>query len=352
MQNRRRWHLPLVDFVPIFYVFKTYKHKISVMKAVKVIGFILLGLLIIVAAAGTYVKVALPDTGAAPQIKIERTAERIKRGEYLANNVSVCMDCHSTKDKSLYGAPVVGGLGAGGEMFDQQMGLPGKFYASNITPYKLTSWTDGEIFRALTTGENKFGNAIFPLMPWDHIGQMDKEDVYSIIAYLRSIPAIKKDIPAPEINFPVNFLINTMPHKANLGKLPTENDTVNYGAYLVNAAACVDCHSKRYHGDIIPGTEFGGGMEFKQQGGIVYSANITPDTLTGIGSWSKDVFIQRFKGFEGKEKRAAKLNPGDPQIPMPWYLYAGMKPNDLAAIYAYLRTVKPINNQVIRFQKF
>jgi mono/diheme cytochrome c family protein len=322
------------------------------MKAVKVIGFILLGLLGVVAAAGTYVKVALPDTGAAPQIKIERTAERIKRGDYLANHVSACMDCHSTKDERLYGGPVVGGLGAGGEKFDQQMGLPGKFYASNITPYKLASWTDGEIFRALTTGENKFDNAIFPLMPWDHIGQMDKEDVYSIIAYLRSIPAIKKDIPASEIDFPVNFIINTMPHKANLGKLPSENDTIKYGAYLVNAAACVDCHSKRYHGDIIPGTEFGGGMEFKQQGGVVHSANITPDKLTGIGSWSKDIFIQRFKSFEGKEKQAAKLNPGDPQIPMPWYLYAGMKTNDLAAIYAYLRTVKPIKNQVVAFQKF
>ena len=105
------------------------------MKAVKVIGFILLGLLVVVAAAGTYVKVALPDTGAVPQIKIERTTERIKRGDYLANHVSVCMDCHSTKDESLYGGPVVGGFVAGGEKFDQQMGLPGKFYASNITPY-------------------------------------------------------------------------------------------------------------------------------------------------------------------------------------------------------------------------
>jgi len=74
--------------------------------------------------------------------------------------------------------------------------------------------------------------------------------------------------------------------------------------------------------------------------------------LTGIGSWSKDIFIQRFKSFEGKEKQAAKLSPGDPQIPMPWYMYAGMKANDLAAIYAYLRTVKPIKNQVIAFQKF
>ncbi len=321
------------------------------MKAAKIIGSILLGLLVVVVAAGTYVKVALPNTGAAPQIKITLTAQPVKRGAYLANNVAACMDCHSTKDERLFGSPVVGGFGAGGKKFDQQMGLPGKFYSPNITPYKLAGWTDGEIFRALTTGENKSGKAIFPLMPWEHIGQMDKEDVYSIIAYLRSIPAIKKDILTAAIDFPVNFIVNTMPHKASLSKLPVETDTIRYGAYLVNAAACVDCHSKRSHGNIISGTEFGGGMEFKQQGGVVRSANITPDRLTGIGSWSKEIFIQRFKSFEGKEKYAAKLSPGDPQIPMPWYMYAGMKASDLAAIYAYLRTVKPIKNQVITFQK-
>ncbi len=111
------------------------------MKAVKVIGFILLGLLVLVAAAGTYVKVALPDTGAAPQIKIERTAERIKRGEYLANHVSACMDCHSTKDERLYGSPVVGGFGAGGEKFDQLLLICVQFpqFKKTYRGQKLTS---------------------------------------------------------------------------------------------------------------------------------------------------------------------------------------------------------------------
>src|ERR1700712_314760 len=101
-----------------------------------------------------------------------------------------------------------------------------------------------------------------------------------------------------------------------------------------------------------PGQSLAVEWNLKQQGGVVRSASITPDKLTGIGSWRKDIFIQRFKSFEGKEKQAAKLSPGDPQIPMPWYMYAGMKANDLAAIYAYLRTIKPINHQVIAFQKF
>jgi hypothetical protein len=69
------------------------------------------------------------------------------------------------------------------------------------------------------------------------------------------------------------------------------------------------CHSKRSYGDIIPGTEFGGGMEFKQQGGIVHSANITPDKLTGIGSWSKDIFIQRFKALKVRKSKRLNLAP-------------------------------------------
>lgn len=47
--------------------------------------------------------------------------------------------------------------GAGGEIFDQNMGFPGKFISPNITPYALREWTDGEIFRAITSGVNKDG---------------------------------------------------------------------------------------------------------------------------------------------------------------------------------------------------
>lgn len=321
------------------------------MKALKIIGYILSGLITVILMAGTYVKVALPDTGKAPDIRIERTAKRLKRGEYLANHVSACMDCHSTRNWNLYAGPMVGGFGAGGEKFDQQMGFPGKFFAPNITPYKLAGWSDGEIYRAITTGENKYGKAIFPLMPWQHTGQMDREDIYSIIAYLRSIPAVKKDVSASEPDFPVNFIMNTIPQKAEPGKLPPENDTLKYGAYLVNAAGCVDCHSKADHGSKIPGTEFGGGMEFKQPAGIVHSPNITADQLTGIGLWSRSAFIARFKAYDGKAGEAPELRRGELNTPMPWYMYAGMKATDLAAIYAYLRTVKPISNKVIKFQK-
>lgn len=322
------------------------------MKALKVIGIILLVLLAAVLGTGSYVKVALPNTGPAPQIKIERTAQRIQRGEYLAKNVSVCMDCHSTRNWGEYAGPMIPTtLGNGGEKFDQQMGFPGVFYAPNITPYALKTWSDGEVFRAITTGVTKEGKALFPLMPWGHVGKMDREDVYSIIAYMRTIPEIRKDVPESKPDFPVNFIINTMPHAASFTTIPSEQDTVKYGAYLVNAAGCVDCHSQTDKGAIIPGTEFGGGMVFKQPAGIVKSPNITADKATGIGNWSKGMFVQRFKTLNGKEAEAVKLSPKDLNTPMPWYMYSGMKQTDLEAIYAYLRSIKPIKNQVVKFQK-
>lgn len=82
----------------------------------------------------------------------------IARGKYLANHVAVCMDCHSTRKWNKYSGPMdENAQGAGGEIFDQNMGFPGKFISPNITPYALREWTDGEIFRAITSGVNKDG---------------------------------------------------------------------------------------------------------------------------------------------------------------------------------------------------
>jgi mono/diheme cytochrome c family protein len=321
-------------------------------KALKLIGKIFAGLLIVIAAAMIYVKTALPNTGPAPEIKIERTAARIERGKYLANNVTVCMDCHSSRDWSRYAGPMAtGGFGAGGEKFTKDMGFPGNFFAPNITPYGLGDWTDGEIFRAVTTGVNKEGKALFPVMAYHRFGQMDQEDVYSIIAYIRELPSVKKDIPESEADFPVNFIINTMPKEANFTTLPAETDQVAYGKYLANATGCVDCHSRTDKGAVIPGTEYGGGMEFAGPGGIVRSPNITMHKQTGIGNWTQEAFVSRFKAYADSGYVSPKLQTGELNTPMPWTMYAGMKEKDLAAIFAYLSSVKPIENQVVRIEK-
>ncbi|MCE7063593.1 c-type cytochrome [Dyadobacter sp. CY343] len=321
------------------------------MKVLKIIGKIVAGLVVIIAIGVIYVSVGLPDTGPAPKLKIELTPARVERGKYLANHVTVCMDCHSTRDWSQYAGPLKGGLGGGGEAFTQEMGFPGKFYAPNITPYALAGWTDGEIFRAVTTGVNKSGKPLFPVMAYHRFGQLDKEDIYSVIAYIRGLAPMETHIPESEPDFPVNILINTMPREAAFTSLPSETDQVAYGKYLITATGCVDCHSKTEKGSVVAGTEFGGGMEFKSPNGVVRSPNITMHKKTGIGNWTEDAFVARFKAYTDSGYVSPKLKPGELNTPMPWTMYAGMKEKDLAAIFAYLSTVKPIENQIIRFEK-
>ena len=118
------------------------------------------------------------------------------------------------------------------------MGFPGKFYSRNITPFNLKNWTDGEIFRTITTGVNKSGRALFPVMPYQNYGKMDKEDIYDIIAYVRSLPLIESNPPENQLDFPMNFIVNTIPVNTALVQKPPKSDTLNYGAYVVISYDC------------------------------------------------------------------------------------------------------------------
>ncbi|MDP4283740.1 MAG: cytochrome C [Bacteroidota bacterium] len=315
----------------------------------KVILIILLLVVIIITGLAAYVKFALPNVGPAPDLKIVSTPERVVHGEYLANHVAVCMDCHSTRDWSHFSGPLEAGtLGKGGEYFSEKQGFPGKFYSKNITPANIKDWTDGEIFRMITTGVDKYGNAMFPVMPYSHYGKMDKEDIYDIIAYIRSLPPIENKTPDHEVDFPMNFILNTIPAKASFVQKPSKSDSVKYGAYLVNAAACMECHTQVKRGQIIPDLAFGGGREFEMPNGIVRSANITPDMVTGIGSWTESAFLARFDAYKDTANLPL-LAPDKVNTVMPWAMYTGMDSSDLKSIYAYLRTVKPIKNMVVHF---
>ncbi|GAA5219649.1 c-type cytochrome [Membranihabitans marinus] len=298
----------------------------------------------------SYVKLALPNVGPPEDIKIEITDKRLERGEYLANHVTLCMDCHSTREWDVFSGPLKeGSNGMGGEIFNEDLGFPGNYVSPNITPFNLSSWTDGEIFRAITSGVNKHGKALFPIMPYKNFGQLAREDIYSIIAYIRSLPSIE-NTPSPSVSyFPFNFILNTIPTKGEtLEKIPSKENTVEYGKYMTTAAGCYDCHTNQKDGKII-GDDFAGGFEFKLlSGGIVRSSNITPHD-TGIKSWSEKDFINRFKIFQDSTYLPQKVEEGEFQTIMPWSMYAGMKSEDLAAIYGYLQTLEPKENVVEKF---
>lgn len=315
---------------------------------VKWIKRILAVLVIVIACALAYVKLVLPNVGKAENLKIEVTPEMLKRGEYLANHVCVCIDCHSKRDWSKFSGPIVSGTeGMGGEAFTRDFGFPGSFYSKNITPANIGDWTDGEVLRAISCGVDKNGKALFPVMMYPYYHSMDKDDIIAIVAYIRTLKPIKNETKAAEPDFPMNFLINTIPQNAEYTTLPSRDDIVDYGKYLVNASACSECHTMNIKGKKVEGMDFAGGRVFNFPGPKkIVSANITPDKETGIGYWTEEAFVNKFKTFEDKTKLQDYKSPKDYQSIMPWNMYAGMDTSDLKAIYAYLKTLKPINNKV------
>lgn len=323
------------------------------MKIFKNIIKVILGAIAVFLVSGyIYFSSKYPEIEDAPDVTIERTPERIKRGEYLFNNVASCVDCHSDRDFSKFSGPLVPGtIGKGGMVLGEEFGLPGTFYAKNITPYALGNWTDGEILRAITEGVSKDGTVLFPIMPYLAFRKMDREDIYSIIAYVRTLPSIKNDVPKSKANFPMNFIMKTIPSKSELTPIPNKSNTVEYGKYLIDFASCADCHTPSEKGTPIPGKEFSGGVEIKLPGGIILRpANITPDNETGLGLWTKEQFIKTFKQRSSAESINTTVKPDEFQTIMPWWVYGNMTEEDLGAIYDYLRTIPAVKNQFQRFE--
>lgn len=323
-------------------------------KIFKILGWIVLSLLVVVVGGLIYFVASFPDVDPAEDIKVEVSADRLKRGEYLANHVAVCMDCHSTRDWGKYSGPLVAGtLGKGGEVFTEELGgIPGTLYAKNITPAGIGEWTDGELLRAFTCGVSKDGRAYFPIMPYPGYNKMTREDAYSIVAYLRTLQPIKNDVPDGSLNFPLNFIVRTIPNKSFPDNAaPNSSDPEEYGKYLITIAGCFDCHTEQVKGEYQMEKSFAGGFKFKFPGGIVRSSNITPDNESGIGTWTEDQFISRFKNLSPDSGNIVNVKPDEFNTPMPWTMYAGMTEKDLASIYAYLRTVKPVMNKVEKWAK-
>ena len=307
-------------------------------------------LVVLALVAGVIVlQVTFPKAGAAPELTVPTTPERIERGRYLAQHVSMCIDCHSERDWSQFAGPLkAGSEGMGGERFARDMGLPGEFYASNLTPARLGAWTDGEILHAFTTGVARDGRAMFPIMPYPLFARMARGDAEAIVAYLRTLAPLENDVPERDIDFPMNLITRTIPAAANLpAAAPDPRDELAYGEYMITIAACGECHTMKDHGEPVAGMAYAGGMVFPlPTGGSVRSANITPDAVSGIGGWTREQFIARFKAWERAREPVA---PGNFNTIMPWTQYAGMTERDLGAIYTYLRTVPAVTHSVVRF---
>jgi hypothetical protein len=150
----------------------------------------------------------------------------------------------------------------------------------------------------------------------------------------------------------MNFIINTIPQKAQLKTKPEETNVYGHGAYLSLAAGCVECHTPVDKGQIIAEKAFSGGREFIfPDGSILRSPNITSDETTGIGTWTEEQFVHMFKSRADSVSYNRKVAQGEFNTIMPWSMYGQMKTEDLKAIYVYLKQIKGVKNNVEKFTK-
>jgi mono/diheme cytochrome c family protein len=274
--------------------------------------------------------------------KFESTPQRIERGRYLATAVAGCFGCHSEHDWKSHGAPLLAGMKGAGEVMPLA-DLPGRVIAPNITPdidTGIGAWSDDELSRAIREGVDRNGRTLFPMMPYQNFRHMSDEDLASVIVYLRTLPAVRHVLPKTDIIFPVKYLMQSAPEPVTgpvSSDIATSADPVKRGEYLVNLADCAFCHTPHVRGEPVADMDFAGGMPFTGPWGTVAAANLTPDD-SGIKYYDEPLFVQALRtGYV----RARELKPI-----MPYGEYGQMTDDDLKAIFAYLRTLKPVKHRV------
>src|SRR5689334_14766489 len=173
-------------------------------------------------------------------IKVAMTPERIARGKYIFE-LSDCDGCHSGRDFSRFGGPVIASQRGQGVEFPKEMGMPGRIASRNITMDRETgigNWTDGEKIRAIREGIGRDGQQLFPMMPYQRFRKMSDEDVFSLVAFLNTLPAVRHKVEPSQVDFPVSVLMKSAALPAGTVAEPNHADQWTHGEYLVNLAGC------------------------------------------------------------------------------------------------------------------
>jgi len=259
----------------------------------------------------------------------------LTRGDYLVNVVAACGNCHTKPTPDL--VPIPGMHLAGGRRFSI---LPGIAYSKNLTPDRdtgLGSWNDEQVIRAIREGVTKEGNLIGPPMPIALYTKIADDDVKAIVAYLRSVPPVRNEIPESKYK----IKLHAEPPAKDV-KAPPKTDKIAYGEYLVNLAHCLECHTPfeaNGEPDYAKRAGAGGREFFPIEGKPVRARNISSDPETGIGSWT-DAEIKKAI-TQGISKDGKKLIP-----PMPYRYFKNLIADDLDAIVTFIRTLPPQKNRV------
>jgi mono/diheme cytochrome c family protein len=262
-----------------------------------------------------------------------------ERGRALFALAAGC-GCHTAAE---------GPVGAGGGEVPTPFGT---FYGTNITPDPETgigSWTDDEIRAAIRDGVVRGKGAESPAMPYYRYAGMSDADVNDLIAYLRSLPAVRRrnrphvdELPLARWAYRGWRLLF-----AGRGAVRRQDppDAIARGRYLVDhVAICGDCHTPRNALGVAQPSQYLAGSRRGVGGRRV--ANITPHN-TGIGDWDAEDIVNvltlgmlpNFDNVQGAMAEVVDGRGGGPG-------YGDAPIDDLRAIAAYLRSVPAIDNAV------
>jgi mono/diheme cytochrome c family protein len=251
----------------------------------------------------------------------------LERGEYLVRGIAGCGNCHTP-------------MGPEGPINDQE--LAGRLVekndaftaiAPNITPAsRLANWSDEQLGRAIREGLRPDGSLIGPPMPFSMYRGLSDTDLQSIVAFLRTLPAIESELAPSEYNIPLPPSYG--PPIISIPDVP-QSVSVEYGAYLAGPIAhCMECHTPMGPKGPMLDTDMGrGGFVFHGPWGASVASNLTSHK-DGLASYT-DAEIESM--VIGERPNATPMLP-----PMPYGYLAQMSKDDLGAIILYLRSLPPL----------
>ena len=286
------------------------------------------------AVTGCGGRVPLPDLE--PRT-IGDTTGLVERGEYVVRTLAVCGHCHAA-DPADPDGPLSGGLAFRNWRL-------GTVRASNITPDPATgigAWSAAEIVRAVRNGQDPEGRVLAPVMPYFWLSGMSDRDALAVARYLASQAPVDNHVRQNHnLIYAIGEVLFLRPEQPRRIVAPREGPTAEYGEYLARyVALCADCHTPR--GGLLAQPQldhmFAGDAD-PPDGFPENPDNLTPDDETGIGRWTEEDFIRTIR--TGVNPEGDELHPF-----MPWRQYRRMSDDDLRAIYRYLRTLRPIRNEV------
>jgi mono/diheme cytochrome c family protein len=254
---------------------------------------------------------------------IPTDAAAIERGKHLATAMGSCTFCH--------------GPDLGGQMIQEPSAFA-TLAAPNLTRGSGGlggTFTDTDWVRAIRHGIHRDGTSLL-VMPSEAFVFMNETDLGDLIAYLKQLPAVDREMPLSRLGplgrtllvaGQVSLITDRTPSLPYPPIVPP-GPTPEYGRYLAGYTGCIGCHGPGLSGGHVEGPP-----------GAPPAANITPDP-SGLANWTET-------DFDHALRRGVRKNGTPIDIFMPWPNYSGMTDVEVKALWLYVSSVpaKPFGNR-------